>query len=45
MSGETGMLQWNKGPRLKGATMSEEGADIWQDLQEDHKAGAHQANT
>jgi hypothetical protein len=33
MSGETGRHQWNKGPRLKEATTSEEGEDIRKDLQ------------
>jgi hypothetical protein len=28
-----------------GATMSEEGEDIWQDLQEDYRAGGHKANS
>jgi hypothetical protein len=33
MSGETGRHQWNKGPRLNGATKSEKGEDIQEDLQ------------
>jgi hypothetical protein len=33
-----GILQWNKGPKLKTATMSEEGEDIQQDLQEDRRS-------
>jgi hypothetical protein len=33
-----GMQQWNEGPRLKEAAMSEEGDDIQQDLQEDSRA-------
>jgi hypothetical protein len=37
--------QWNNEPRLKGATMSEEGEDIWQDLQEDRRAGDCKANS
>jgi hypothetical protein len=32
------------GPRLKGGTMSEEGEDIRQNLQEDHKAGHEENN-
>jgi hypothetical protein len=31
--------QCNIRPRLKEATMFKEGKDIWQDLQEDHRAG------
>jgi hypothetical protein len=29
------MQQWKKGLRLKGTTRSQEGKDIWQDLQEE----------
>jgi hypothetical protein len=39
-----GMQQWNEGLRLKGAATSEEGDDIWQDLQEHNRAGGHEAN-
>jgi hypothetical protein len=39
ISGETGRHQWNKEPRLKGATQSEEGEDIRQDLRENNRAG------
>jgi hypothetical protein len=38
------MQQWNKGLRLKGAVMSEEGQDIRQDLQEDCRAGGHETS-
>jgi hypothetical protein len=37
--------QWSKGPRLKGAAMSEEGEDIWQDLREDLRAEGREANS
>jgi hypothetical protein len=33
------MQQWNKVPKFKTAAMSEEGEDIWQDLEEDDRAG------
>jgi hypothetical protein len=36
---------WNKTSRLKEATMSEEGEDIWQDLWENHWAGDREANS
>jgi hypothetical protein len=39
MSVKTGRYQWNKDPRLKEATVSEEGEDIWHDLQGDPRAG------
>jgi hypothetical protein len=39
------MQQWNKKLRCKTADMSEEGEDIWQDLQEDHRAGDRKANS
>jgi hypothetical protein len=39
------MKQWNKVPRLKGATTSEEGEDIRQDLSENHRAGDREANS
>jgi hypothetical protein len=42
--GETGRHQWGKEPRLKGAAMSEEGQDIWQNLWENHKAGDREVN-
>jgi hypothetical protein len=45
MLGETGIEQQHKRPRLKGATMSEEGEDIWQVHQEDHRAGGYKANS
>jgi hypothetical protein len=45
MSGKTGRHQWNKDSRFKEATMSEEGKDIQQDVQEDHRAGDHKANS
>jgi hypothetical protein len=38
-----GRQHWNKGQRLKGATTSEEGEDIRQDLQEDSRAGGREA--
>jgi hypothetical protein len=44
-SGVNGMQQWNKVPRHTEATMSEEGEGIWQDLQEDCRAGGHEANS
>jgi hypothetical protein len=44
-SGKTRRHQWNKGLRLKEATMSEEGEYIQQDLQENHRAGDHEANS
>jgi hypothetical protein len=41
-----GMQQWNKGPRLKTTATSEEGVeDIWQDLEEDRRAGDRKANS
>jgi hypothetical protein len=43
-SGTTRMHQWNKGWRLIGTTMSEEGEDIQQDLQEDGRAGGRKEN-
>jgi hypothetical protein len=43
--GKTRRHQWNNGLRLKEATMSEEGEDIWQILQEDCRAGGHEANS
>jgi hypothetical protein len=45
MSGETGRQQWNKGPRLKAATTSEEEEDIRQNLQEDRKVLGREANS
>lgn len=39
------MQQWNKGARHQTAVMSEEGEAIWQDLQEDHRAGDRKANS
>jgi hypothetical protein len=39
MSGKTRRYQWNKGPRLKEATTSEEREDIRQNLQEDSRDG------
>jgi hypothetical protein len=44
-SGKTGRHQWNKGLRLKEATTSEEGENIRQDLQEDHRAGGRETNS
>jgi hypothetical protein len=44
-SSKTGRHQWNKGPRLKEATMCEEGEDIWQDLEEDRRARSQEANS
>jgi hypothetical protein len=44
MLGKTGRHQWNKRPRLKAATTSEEEEDIWLYLQEDHIAGDHEAH-
>jgi hypothetical protein len=43
--GETGRHQWNKELRFKEVTTSEEGEDIWQDLQEGHRAGGLEANS
>jgi hypothetical protein len=40
-----GMQQWNKGPRHKAADTSEEGEDIQQDVQEDHRAGDRKVNS
>jgi hypothetical protein len=45
MSSKTGRHQWNKEQSLKEATMSEEGKDIQQDVQEDRKAGGHKTNS
>lgn len=45
MLGEAGRHHWKKEPRLKGATVSEEEEDIWQDLQENHGAGDHELNS
>jgi hypothetical protein len=39
----TRMLQCNKGQRLERAITSEEREGIWQDLQEDCRAGDHEA--
>jgi hypothetical protein len=44
-AGTTGMHKWNKGWRLKGGITSEEREDIWQDLQEDRRAGDRKANS
>jgi hypothetical protein len=44
-SGETGWYQWNKEPRLKEGTTSEEREDIRQDLQENSVAGDLEANS
>jgi hypothetical protein len=41
-SGETRKHQWNKGLRLKEATVPEEGNDIKQHLQEDRKTGGRE---
>jgi hypothetical protein len=38
------MQHWNKGPRRKTEAACEEREDIWQVLQEDHKAGDRKAN-
>jgi hypothetical protein len=35
MLGAAKLQQWHKVPRLKMATIFEEGEDIWQDLQKD----------
>jgi hypothetical protein len=43
-SGKTGRHQWNKGLRLKEATISEGGENIRQDLWEDHWAGDCEAH-
>jgi hypothetical protein len=43
MMEDTGMQQWNKGPRSKTVTTSEEAEDIRQDLQEDRRAGDRKA--
>jgi hypothetical protein len=37
--------QWNNELRFKEATIPEEGEDIWQDLQKDHRAGDRKANS
>lgn len=39
------MQQWNTGLWHKMAVMSEQGEDIWQDFQEDCKAGDRKANS
>jgi hypothetical protein len=41
MSAETGMHQWHKEPRPRGAAMSKKHEDIWNDLQEGSHAGDH----
>jgi hypothetical protein len=41
--GRNRKASWNKGPRLEEATASEEGEDIWQDLQEGSRAGDREA--
>jgi hypothetical protein len=45
MLATTGRYQWNKDPRFKEATMSEEGEDIWQDLQGDPRDGDRRQNS
>jgi hypothetical protein len=40
-----GIQQWNKGPRCKMVAKSEEGEDIWQDLQEDHRVGGREVSS
>jgi hypothetical protein len=40
-----GMQQWNEGSRCKMVAVSEEGEDIWQDLQEDHRVGGLEASS
>jgi hypothetical protein len=42
--GKTGRHQWNKDPRLKAATISQEGQNIQQDLEEDPRAGDGKEN-
>jgi hypothetical protein len=44
MSRETGRHQWSKGLRIKEVTTSEEGEDIWKDLQESQWARDHEVN-
>jgi hypothetical protein len=45
MLAETRRYQWNKDPKLKEATTSEEGQDIWQDLHGDPRAGDRRENS
>jgi hypothetical protein len=40
-----GMQQQNKELRFKGAATSEERGHIWQDLQENHRAGDRKVNS
>jgi hypothetical protein len=44
-SSETERHQWNKGPRFKEGTTSEEGEDIREELRENHRAGDREANS
>jgi hypothetical protein len=44
-SGESGRQHWNKDPRLKEVTVSEEWKDIWEDFRENHHTGDCKVNS
>jgi trehalose utilization protein len=43
--GTPGTQKWNEGTNREKVAISEDGEDIWQDIQEDHSAEDHKANS
>jgi hypothetical protein len=43
--GESGRQHWNKDPRLKEATISDEPEDMWENLRKNHRTGNREANS